>query len=503
VPLIEARAADIDVGDLRLVFVPSDTAAKLGVRGGYRLRIKVGSYVTTAAAVVDSSLEGGAVYIPKRLYEELGAPKAVDVDLAGIPRSVDYIKKKLSGGKLSYDEIREIISDVVNGVLGEAEMAAFISAQVSVGMDVDEIVSLTRAMVETGEVIRFDEPAYDMHSIGGVPGNSKVAIVAVPIVASAGILIPKTSSRAITSPAGTADTMEVFAPVTFKPEEVVELAKKVRGFIIWGGALNLAPADDILIRVEHKLKLDPVPQMVASILSKKLSMSIRGLVIDIPAGRGAKVETVEEARNLASLFVQVGQKLGLNLRCAISYGGQPVGRAVGPALEAREALEVLLGGGPMSVREKAVSLAGMVLEIAGAAPTGAGRKVALEILNSGKAYQTFRRIVEAMGGNPDVKPDDISVGPYKAEIRAPVDGYITNVYNKAITEIAIAAGAPHDKGAGVKLHVKRGDRVKEGDVLLEVFSGSESRLDEALKVAQRSRPVTIEGMILEVYPEYV
>jgi AMP phosphorylase len=490
---------NLDSGDLRVAFLSRKLARLLGVSGGSRLKVTVGSRELSlwVAITEDDNL---SLLLPRNLYEELGSPREVDVELYTGTPSVEYLRKKLTGSKLSYGELRTIIRDVVSGLLSEAEIAAFIVAQTVIGMDIDEIVSLTRAMVETGSTIDFGEDAYDIHSVGGVPGNSKVSIVAVPIVASAGVFIPKTSSRAITSPAGTADTMEVLAPVAFTPEELKELARKVRGFIVWGGALNLAPADDILIRVEHRLKLDPTPQMVASIFSKKLSMRIKKLVIDVPVGSGAKVESLESGRRLAELFIRVAGELGISTRCALSYGDQPVGYAVGPALEAREALETLLGRGPTSVKEKAASLAGMVLELAGLAPQGGGRSLALRILESGKAYEYFRRIIEAMGGNPSVKPEDVEVGRYKAEIRAHTDGYITGVSNKTVAQIATTAGAPTDRGAGVLLRVKKGHKVRAGDVLLEIYSSSETRLEEALRVAETLRPITIEGMVLEVYP---
>ena len=501
-PIFKARVLDVDTGDLRVVLAPKNIALANGLRGGSRVRVASGSRFVTAWVLV-SSEEGDEVLLSRSVSSALNNPEKVELSVYSTTSSVDYIKKKLKGFKLSEDEIHSIIRDITSGVLGEAEIATFIAAQTSVGMDVDEIVSLTKAMVDTGNILKFDEPAYDIHSIGGVPGNSKVSLVAVPIIAAAGVFIPKTSSRAITSPAGTADTMEVLAPVSFTEEEVLELAKKVKGFIIWGGTLNLAPADDILIRVEHQLKLDPTSQMVASILSKKLSMSISNLVIDIPTGREAKVENIEEARNLSSLFVQVGSKLKLGVRCAITYGGQPIGYTVGPALEALEALETLMGSGPMSVREKAAALAGLVLEVAGVAPRGGGRKVALNILESGRALQTFLKIVEVMGGNPHVRPDDIPVGRYKAEVKAPIDGYVTGVYNNALSRIAMVAGAPLDKGAGLRLYVKRGHKVKEGQTLLEIYSNSESLLDEALRLVEVLKPIVIEGMLLETFPEYL
>lgn len=500
--VFKVRALDIDTGDLRVVLIPKNIALASGLRGGSRVRVASNSKFVTAWVLV-SDEEGEEVSLSRNVLNALNNPEKVELSVYSMTSSVDYIKKKLKGLKLSEDEIRYIVKDITSGVLGEAEIATFVAAETSVGMDVDEIVSLTKAMVETGNILRFDEPAYDVHSIGGVPGNSKVSLVAVPIIAAAGVFIPKTSSRAITSPAGTADTMEVFAPVSFTEEEVLELAKKVKGFIIWGGTLNLAPADDILIRVEHQLKLDPTSQMVASILSKKLSMSVSNLVIDIPTGREAKIESIEEARNLSSLFVQVGSKLKLGVRCAITYGGQPIGYTVGPALEALEALETLMGGGPMSVREKATALAGLVLEVAGVAPRGSGRKVALNILESGRALQTFLKIIEAMGGNPRVKPDEIPVGRYKAEVKAPIDGYVTGVYNNALSRVAMVAGAPLDKGAGLRLYVKRGHKVKEGQTLLEIYSNSESLLDEALRLVEVLKPIVIEGMLLETFPEYL
>jgi len=500
---VKVRVTPENMGELRVVYVPRSIAEKLDLAPGWRAEVSVNGRRTTALVAVKDG-EGNYVEVPESFHNYLGKPSEVDLRPYISPASVQLIKKKLKGTKLSREEILEIVKDIVDGILTDVEIAAFVSAQMSVGMDTDEMVSLTRAMVETGTVLKFDEPVYDIHSIGGVPGNSKVSIVAVPIIASAGVFIPKTSSRAITSPAGTADTMEVFAPVEFTVDEVKELAKKVNGFIIWGGTLNLAPADDILIRVEYALRVDPLSQMIASILSKKLSMGVQNLLIDIPTGREAKVETIEDARSLASVFTQVGQGVGLSIRCAITYGGQPIGYAIGPALEAREALETLLGGGPMSVREKATAIAGLILEMAGVAPRGAGKNTAKEILASGKAYEMFKKIIEAMGSkNPNVKPEEIPIGTHKVEVRAPMEGYVTGVYNRPVTTIARVAGAPIDKGAGVKLYVKRGHKVKKGDILMEIYSNSETRLEEALKLVNKLKPITIEGMLLETYPEYV
>ena len=425
----------------------------------------------------------------------------VELRLPRLPRSLPFIVKRLRGQRLSEEEIRCIVEDIVQGSLGEAEIAAFLASQVSVPLSVEELTFLIRAMAYTGEVIEWDEPAYDEHSIGGVPGNSKVALVAVPIIASTGILIPKTSSRAITSPSGTADTMETLAPVDLSPTEIREIAKKVRGVLVWGGSLNIAVADDIFVEIERKLMIDPYTQMTASILSKKLAMGVKSLVIDIPVGRGAKVETHGDAEQLAGLFISQAARLGIAMKVAITFGGEPIGRTVGPALEAREALETLIkGSGSPSLVSKAVGIAGLVLELAGKAQPGQGEQVARRILEEKKAYQKMREIIEAQGGNPDVKPDDIEVGGYTYTLYSPMEGAVTHIDNTAVTLVARALGAPQDKGAGIVFHAKIGHRVRRGDPILTLHSSSEARLDEAIKTMEKVKPVLVEGMMVKILP---
>jgi len=499
---LKVKLIDIAVGLGRYVVINEEDAKELSIKYHDRITFKHGKGVSTAIAFITSSLiPKGYIGITKDLQYLVSEGEEVDVMPARPPESTKYIRQKLKGEKLTEDQIFTIIRDIVNFNLSEIEMASFILAQELRGMSIDEVVYLTKAMVETGKRLKFPEPTYDVHSIGGVPGNSKVSLVMIPTIAAAGVFIPKTSSRAITSPAGTADTMEVLARVDFTIEEIKELAKKVNGFIVWGGRLNLAPADDILIRVEHVLRVDPRTQMIASILSKKLAMGAESVVIDIPTGEGAKVRTMEEARELASQFIQVGSKVGLKIRCAITYGGQPIGYTIGPALEAKEALEALRGGGAMSLVEKAVSVAGMVLELAGAAPKGAGYEVAKDILRSGKSLEMMKRIIEAQGGNPNVKPEDIPVGKYHVHIESPVDGYVTHVSNEGLTIMARTAGAPFDKGAGIRLYVKRGHKVRKGDKLLTIYSNSSVKLNEALKLFYKLRPIVLEGMLLEKFPE--
>jgi AMP phosphorylase len=250
------------------------------------------------------------------------------------------------------------------------------------------------------------------------------------------------------------------------------------------------------MRVEYSLEINPEAQMLASIMAKKLAVGVDFLTLDIPVGRGTKVDNIEQAQSLGREFVELGQRFGVKVECGITYGDQPVGHTVGPALEAKEALEALAGNGPTSLIEKSTALAGVLLEMSGVIPRGRGQDRAKEILASGKAMQKMREIIEAQGGDPSVKPEDIQIGSHRVKILSPADGYVVSVDNNAIKNIARAAGSPIDKGAGIKLHAKRGYIVKKGDPLIEIYAESEGKLSEAQALTMKMEPITVEGMLL-------
>ena len=483
-----------------IVALHEDDAKELGVYTGDRVDIsspkgELVAITNTTQSLVQPGEIGTFAEVTKELNLEPGS--IVSVTPAPKPLSLEFIKKKMRGESLGCDEIRAIVEDIVAGNLSSTEMTAFVVAQYIQGMSMQEIADLTRAMIDTGETLEIDiEPILDVHSIGGIPGN-KYALVTVPIVASAGLAVPKTSSRAITSAAGTADVMEVLADVTLSLDEIKHNLRKVGAVLAWGGAVNLAPGDDIIINIERPLGIDPRSQLLASVMSKKLAVGADKILIDIPTGHGAKVESAEEARDYAHDFMSLGHELGVQVETALTYGGQPLGYAVGPALEAKEALEALRGNGPTSLIEKATSLAGIMLESAGAARIGGGKEIALRILKSGKAYRKMQEIIEAQGGDPKVKPEDLPIGDKKEVVTATRSGYVTRIYNSRIKDIAIAAGAPRDKGAGLELKQKEGRKVKEGEPLFEIYAQHEKKLNNALALAKKKPPVRIEGMLLE------
>jgi len=474
-----------------VVVIDDAAAAALGVRAHDRILLERGGRSVVAFVSVAQHLPEDTILVNEEVAASLGLREGDEVRAspAPPPRSLGYVREFVRGSWLGPGEIRAIVEDIVESRLSDVELAALVVAAARRGLSIEEAYHFSRAMVETGERLELGvKPVLDKHSIGGVPGD-KTTLLVVPILASLGYYIPKTSSRAITSPAGTADRAEVLMPVDLTLEEIRRVVLKVGGCIAWGGALRLAPADDKIIRVEHPLSLDPF--LVPSIVAKKAAVGATHVVIDIPVGRGAKVETPREAEHLARMFIEVGGRMGMRVACAITFGDQPVGYAAGPALEAREALRALEGSGPHDLVDKASSLVGILLELVG---VEGGKALALEAIRSGRALAKLREIIAEQGGDPSVRADEIPVGDKRLTVRADRDGIVTWISNTAVATLARLAGAPRDKGAGVELHVKLGEAVRRGDPLLTIYSEHSPKLRaaeeylEGAVVVQVSRP---------------
>lgn len=490
----------------RGVLLHRDDARAMGVLDGDRVEVLNEAAGTAVRAVVDTTstliAPGSAgIYLLTNIGLDVAEDVRVEIRKADSPRSLLHIKKKMNGEKLTQEEISAIIQDTVSESLSLNELTAFVTASYINGLDLDEVEHLTRAMVDSGERLQFaSHPIVDKHSIGGVPGN-KISLLVVPIIAAAGLKIPKTSSRAITGAAGTADLMEVIAPVEFSAAEVQQMTEKAGGTIVWGGATNIAPADDRIILVEYPFKIDARGQMLASVMAKKWAVDADLVVIDIPVGENTKVANVADGRKLAREFIDLGERLGIQVQCALTYGDTPVGHTIGPNLEVREALTVLEGAAlPNSLIQKSISIAGIALEMAGKAARGAGHELASELLGNGKALSKMREIIAIQGGDPDVKASDIVPGDYSFEVHAPASGYVVALNNKSLIQLARIAGAPHDHGAGILLHAKKGVQVKKGDPIFTIYAEKAWRLQKALEEGRRLMPVVVEGMLLDRIP---
>jgi len=391
--------------------------------------------------------------------------------------SLSHVRAKIYNQKLAYKAYQEIITDIVQGDYSNIHLSAFITACAGSRMDTEEIASLTRAMIASGKQLDWNKSiVVDKHCIGGLPGNRTTPLV-VAMVAAYGLTMPKTSSRAITSPAGTADTMEVLTNVRLSPEEIKTVVKKEGGCIVWGGTAQLSPADDVLIKIEKALDIDSEGQLIASVLSKKAAAGSTHVVIDIPVGETAKVRSMEMARQLKNHMETVGNAVGLNVKVVITDGTQPVGRGIGPALEAIDVLKVLKNeaDAPIDLKDRALLLAGKLLEISGKVKSGTGVQIARKVLESGKAYKKFEAICNAQG-----RYTQPVLAPYKIEIKAEKSGILKTIDNRKIAKLAKLSGAPQSKTAGIVLNVHLGEKIEKSQLLYTLYAESQGELNYAM-----------------------
>lgn len=399
-------------------------------------------------------------------------------------KAIDAIKKKLVGKRLSYDEIFSIMDEIAKEKLSPVLTTYFAAAGFVEGFSDEELYSLTKAMVATGPRLKFSGIVADKHSAGGVAGTRTTMIV-VPIIAAAGIKIPKTSSRSITSPSGTADTMEVIAPVTFTMSQITKIVDKVGGCIVWGGHVGLAPADDILIQVERPLAFESFDKIIVSIMAKKIASGANHLVLDLPVGPTMKIQHFKDAEIMAKKFQLLAKKFDIKVAVDINETRQNAGRGVGPVLEARDVFQVLEQAPerPLALEAKALRLAGKLLSICYAdmpnKKTAYGDEVAREILTSGKALKKMQEIIRAQGGDPHVTSHDLVPGKEIFELKAHKKGMISAINNQQITVICRILGCPTDRKAGMYLNRKLEERVDKGDILATIYSSDKWRLKEA------------------------
>ncbi len=396
-------------------------------------------------------------------------------------QSLRLIRSKIYGNTLSHEDFNEIIKDVVAGHYSNIELAAFITACSADNLNLDEIIGLTRAMVGSGRQMDWGtQMVMDKHSVGGLPGNRTTPII-VSIVAAAGLTIPKTSSRAITSPAGTADTLSIMTEVNLSMEEIKRVIEQENGCFTWGGAVDISPADDILITVERALDIDSEGQMIASVLSKKKAAGSTHVIIDIPYGPTAKVRSLQNAEKLSEYFVAVGKAIGLNIDAVITDGSQPVGRGIGPSLEAMDILSVLRNedDAPKDLKERAALLAGRLLELSGTFEKGSGYAHAISTIESGKAYEKFMAICLAQGAFREPV-----YAVHRHDILATETGIIRSVNCRNLSRIAKLAGAPKSHSAGVLFNVRLNQHVKKGELLYSIFAESIGELDYARQYQQ-------------------
>ncbi|MCR4336165.1 MAG: AMP phosphorylase [archaeon] len=498
---LKVKTIDILSGKLIVVLNEID-ANELGVLPLERVELtnpKNKKSVNAVLDITDTMIGENEIGIFKDVHELLGTKDGnfVQVRPSGKPKSIEFIKKKMDGFKLNQEQLQQIVNDIASNKLSEIEATAFIAAVYMKGFDLEETVFMTKALIENGKTLEIpNATVVDKHSIGGT--NGRTTMIIVPIIAAAGFAMPKTSSRSITSASGTADAMEVLANVSLSLDKIKQVVEKTGGCIAWGGAVELAPADDKIIKIEYPLSLDPEGQVIASVMAKKASVGAKFVVIDLPVGPFVKVQSRDVAEGMALKFIEVGKKLGMKVEVVITNGTEPSGRAFGPALEAKYALEILEGKFFDNLGQKSVELAGALLELTNRVPKGKGFEKALNILESGKALAKMKEIIKAQGGKI-ISSEQIEEAKFKKEFLSMHSGEISSINVGLLNKVARLAGAPSHKKAGLMLNVEQGSKISKNSVLFIIHAENKRKLDVAYDFAKRNQIISLKRIILEKF----
>ncbi|MDD2444724.1 MAG: thymidine phosphorylase [Candidatus Nanoarchaeia archaeon] len=477
-----------------VVILNNKTAKKINVFQGDRVCIqnskKFYSIVDIFPKLVNEKEIGLSTELTKLLDIKQGS--LVDISPAPMSSASVLIKKKINGKTLTEKEYSTIIEEIVTNNLTEAEIAYFIAAQKMQKMTTNESISLTKAMVKQGEKLKFDSKyVADKHCIGGIAGNRTTPIV-TSICAAAGLIMPKSSSRAITSAAGTADVIETLSNVEISLSELKQIVNKHNACLVWGGSLGLSPSDDKIIQVERLLNLDVESQLLASIMSKKISAGSKYILIDIPYGPGGKIHSITQAKSLGNKFKQIASAFNVKIKIAYTNGNQPIGNGIGPVLEMLDVLKVLKNEptAPKDLKEKSLHLASDLLTLCGEKNS---YKKAKEILTSGKAYEKFKNIINAQNKSNDFdkRVEELKLAPYKKTIKSWENKKIIKIDNKKINTLCRILGSPETIGSGVYLHKHLG-KISAKQDLITLYSASKQKIKEAEDYYKKEKPITLK-----------
>lgn len=486
-PAFQIRPVPIDTWNDKIAYIPINSAVVDPDQylGPSRVDIFAPGASTRARVHVisDPQLLGPKqIGLSRVAFQALGLPEGAHVRIRHTPspQSVSALRSKIGGNELSEAQYHMLIRDIVEDRYADREIAAFLTSATRSLSDA-EVLALTRVRLAFAQRLTWEEPiVVDKHSMGGIPG-SRITMILVPIIAAHGLAIPKTSSRAITSAAGTADVMEAAARVDLSVEDVRRVVRHARGCIAWNGRLNHSAVDDVMNAITRPLGIDSNRWSIASILSKKVAAGATHVAIDLPYGSQAKLKTREEADEIGRLFEAIGRELGLTVAAFSTDGAQPIGDGIGPALELRDVRRVLSNDPlpPRDLRDKALFFATRILAWDPAIGPQNARSRAVGLLESGAALAAFERIIDVQGR----RDQPVEPGRFARPVAASRSGTVMGINGAVVSGIARRAGAPMDKSAGIDILVRKGAAVRAGDPLYLVHASSEADLQVAVAMA--------------------
>ena len=489
---LQSKKFDLGAGKNLFVILHQRDADDLGVHEGdivlmgfrdLELYVKV--------IITESKVRAGEIGLYEELIEEYHIPEGrkIYVDIPNASKSLEAIKKKISGKRLNKEELHSIMEDIGSRKLKETEIAFFVSTFFNPGFNDDEIEWMTKGMAESGDILDFKyikgnkKLVVDKHSIGGTAGKG-ITPVLVPILAANGLVVPNSSTRAITSPAGTTDILETVLPVALPKKKIYEVVEKTGACMVWGGSLYLAPADDEIINVERSLKMQEFQKVLVSIVAKKIAVGVTSVLIDLPYGKGTKIERPDDLEFLKREFEKLFPKFGIKCVTFKRVVKGPDGNGVGPILEMRDCLRILERNEkrPKGMEEIVLDMAAEIFEHNGRAKVGEGKEIAQELLDSGKALKKFWEIAKAQGAAKVIKSTELFPAKLTHEVKAEKDFEVKYICTREIVEIARILGTPETESAGIYIEKMPGDKVKKGDLLMTLYATTADRLEEGVKL---------------------
>lgn len=417
----------------------------------------------------------------------------------GKERFVDLIQKKKNGETLTKEEIDFMITDYVAGKIPDYQMSAMLMAIYFNGMENEELAAFTLAMRDSGDLVDLspiEGIKVDKHSTGGV--GDKTTLIVGPIVAACGVPVAKMSGRGLGFTGGTLDKLESISGfrIDLSAEEFFETVKKT-GISVIGQTGNLAPADKLLYALRDvTATVDSIPLIAASVMSKKLAAGSDKIVLDVTTGSGAFMKNTRDAKKLAKHMVAIGNHAGKETVAILTGMEEPLGFAIGNNMEVKEAIEVLKGDGPEDVKEVSVALAGMMLSLGlENVSHSQGKRMAKKALSSGQAFEKFKEMVQAQGG--DIRyvehPEFFERDAFEGEVFAAEDGFLSRMDTEKIGVAAGLLGAGRetkdsviDMSAGIYLEKKIGDTVKKGEPIAICYAGTKEKLNRGMAMFESS-----------------
>ncbi len=483
----KTKLIDIQDGEELIVLINEEEAREHWINSFDKVVIMYEDQeIVLNADLANKIVKPGEVWLFKDVYEKYNIPANATVAVSFTQtngKALEALKKAIKWEKLNYKETYAIMKDISDNRFTDTLITYYSAIGFFKKASDYELYEMAKAMAETGEMLHFDGVVADKHCMGGVPGNETTMIM-IPLLSSLGIKMPKTFSKAITSPAATGECVNVLMDISFSKKEIENLVKKQNCCLVRGGGLDLAPADEKLIKVAYPLSMQSYSRTVVSIMAKKYAMGINHSLIDIPMGPTAKVPDMKTAKRLKKKYEYVGKKLGMKVVVEITNAKEPIGSWIWATLQVREVLRVLQQHElrPMDLQNKALHLSAKIIELVGMAKGKKAYELAYQQLKSWKAWKKMQSIIKAQWWkNPNINSEELELAKYKKEVKAEKDGVVKSIDMKLINLTTRTLGAPIDDQGWLYLHKKTGDRVKKNDIIYVMYANQQNKIDMALE----------------------